>query len=325
MTDKLDTPTVAAEESSRRPSPDLIDLAELLAKLWHQRWLVAICVAIGFLYATYQVHRATFVYTAELKVTPAQSNEGARAPSVGGFGGLAARAGLSLGQSNSGSTFSLYKEGLTTRSLAAALAERPEIMHVVFAGEWNAEENRYVEPERGFVGSIAQGVKTLLGYPKHKWEAPNAARLQDYITGAVKINDNPDTGVTTLVYAHPDPAFAVQFLTQVHNIADANLRRKARLRATQYIEYLSRQLQSISLVEHRTAIAAALSEQERARMTASSSLAFAAEPVDVATPTLRPTAPRPTLMLLFGLLGGFAVGLSLALVRVLTPAKRPKA
>ncbi|MFC3712419.1 Wzz/FepE/Etk N-terminal domain-containing protein [Sphingoaurantiacus capsulatus] len=322
MNDRQDSLTGGAMSQGQQPSQEVIDLAELMARLWSRRWLILICAALGLVVAVYQIHRSTFIYTAELKVSPAQSSESGRGGALGGMAGLAARAGLSLGQSAGSSSFSLYKEGLATRSLAAALAERPDIMHVVFAGEWDAAQGKYVEPRRGLVGRTAQGVKSILGYPKHEWVAPNAARMQDYLKGAIKVVDNPETGVTTLTYGHPDPAFAARFLMEVHYIADRNLRLKARRRATQYIEYLSGQLRTISLVEHRTAIADALSEQEKARMTASSTLAFAAEPVDVATPTLRPTTPAPTLMLVFGVIGGFAVGLIGALITTLAPVRR---
>jgi LPS O-antigen subunit length determinant protein (WzzB/FepE family) len=138
--------------------------------------------------------------------------------------------------------------------------------------------------------------------------------MQEYIEGAIKVVDDPSTGIITLTYANPDPKFASDFLMRVHAVADGNLRVRARTRATQYIGYLSAQLQQITLAEHRAAVAAALSDQEKARMAASSTMAFAAEPVDVATASLRPTTPRPFVIVAVGVLGGFIIGLLAALL-----------
>lgn len=96
---------------------------------------------------------------------------------------------------------------------------------------------------------------------------------------------------------------------------DNSIRRRARDRASQYITYLSGQLQTARLVEHRSAIAQTLAEQERNRMMASSTLAYAAEPLDQVVTSLRPTEPRPALVLAIYLLVGTAIGIVAALAR----------
>lgn len=292
---------------------DVIDLAELLTDLWRQKWLIAICMALGLAVGVYKLNRATFYYTAELKVTPAQQSEGST-PRLGGLASLASRAGIGLGPASSSTPFLLYTEGVSSRSVADALAQRPDIMHVIFADEWDERTQRYVEPRRGLISSTLRPVKSLLGFPPEEWRKPDAARLQDYIKNGVKVLEDPESPVVTLQYLHPNPKFAATFLTEVHRVLDSSLRRRARDRATQYINYLAGQLQVARLAEHRSAIAQTLAEQERNRMMASSTLAYAAEPLDQVVTSLRPTQPRPALVLAISLLVGLIAGIGIALV-----------
>gem|GEM_PF-4512696 len=60
-------------------------------------------------------------------------------------------------------------------------------------------------------------------------------------------------------------------------------------------------------------------------MMASSSLAFAAEPVDPAAASLRPTNPVPTLVLIIGFVVGGVVGIGTALLTTQVSKYRERA
>jgi len=69
----------------------------------------------------------------------------------------------------------------------------------------------------------------------------------------------------------------------------------------------------VTLAEHRVALAAALSEQEKTRMLAQSSAPFAAEPPSTASTLLRPTSPRPLVFLIVAVVLEFGLGILAAL------------
>jgi uncharacterized protein involved in exopolysaccharide biosynthesis len=264
--------------------------------------------------AIFYLQRATYSYTAQLKVTAAQGNT-AGGSKLGGLATLASVAGLSAPQDPGALSFQLYTEGLKSRTVAEALARRPDIMQVIFAPEWDAAAGRFVEPTT-FVGDLSRGAKRLFGLPVYAWHAPDAARLQAIIEQSVSVDQNLESPVTTISFSHPDPRFAVKFLTALHEAVDDELRRKARNRSGEYIAYLSRQLAGVSIAEHRVALAQALSDQEKTRMMASSTMSFAAEPFGPATASLRPTKPAPMLVLATGLVMGVFLGIVAAFVRI---------
>ena len=276
----------------------------------------AACVVASLLY----LHFSNYRYTAELRVSPAQSNGGSLASKLGGLAGLASISGVSIPQDSGAVSYALYLEGLKSRYVATQLAQRPEVMTRIFANEWNPEERRFHEPSGPRV-TIVRGVKELLGLPIYPWEAPNAARLQEHLESAVKIQQNTKTSIATITYSHGDPAFAATLLGALHEAADDELRRKARIRSGEYVRYLSEQLRTVSLAEHRVALSQALAEQERMRMMSSSGLPFAADPLGPATASLRPTSPRPAIIIVFGALFGLVLGVAVALLRLQVTAR----
>lgn len=305
---------MARTEAEREPEPqigaDEIDLRELFRTLWAGRWTIMAVAGMFLVLASLYLRVATYRHTAELFLTPAQSNGASR---LSGLGGLASIAGINLPQGQGEMSFSLYQKGVYSRSLAEALARHPAIMHRVFADEWNAETGQWEQPQ-GFVPSTISMAKTVLGAPVYPWRAPEAGRMQLFLSKSVTVTEDSKNPFATLSFRHKDPAFAVYFLDVLNTELDSILREKALERSTSNIAYLSDQLGKVTIAEHRAAIAESLSEQEKERMAASSSAPYAAEPFGSASASLRPTSPKPVLVLAASLVGGVMLGSLLVLL-----------
>lgn len=290
---------------------DEIDLGELFRTLWAGRWMIAL-VALGMLVlAGIYLRVATYRHTAELFLTPAQSGGSSR---LGGLGGLASFAGINLPQDSGELSFALYQQGVHSRGLAEALSRHPDLMRTIFAAEWNAETGQWEKPE-GFVSSAITSLKNVLGVPVYDWRPPDAGRLQVFLQQEVEVTEDMKNPFVTVTFRHENPAFAVHFLTILNSELDSILRRKALERSTGNIAYLSEQLGKVTIAEHREAIAQALTEQEKERMAASSSAPYAADPFGAPSASVRPTSPRPTLVLAASLVMGGILGTLLVLVR----------
>ena len=280
----------------------LLQIGAILRAGWK---FIATSTIIFVAAAVMYLNNAAYLYTAELRVTPVESS--ASAGKLAGLAGLASVAGLSLPQDSSGMSFSLYLAGLRSREVAERLADQPEIRRTLFANEWNEQRQTFEEPSSP-LGAFAKGLKKVLGLPIYAWTPPDAARLHDRLQQDLVVVQDPKTPVVTISFSHTDPEFAARLLTATHEAVDAYLRRKALARSGQYISYLSTKLATVTLAEHRAAIAEALSEQERTRMLASSSLAYAAEPFGRAVVSMKPTSPRPAVVLSIALIVGLLAG-----------------
>lgn len=305
-----DSNAVIARE---RNDAGTLDLKELFDSLWAGRWVLLACMVASFVVALVYLNTTTYKYTAQMKVTPVSSTSSVGS-SLGGLSGLASIAGVNLAQGQGASPFQLYTEGLDSQVVAEALARRRDLMQVIFKSEWDERTQRFVEPERGPVGRIVRGVKAVLGLPVYAWRPPGSAHLQLYLSERVMLTQNAKTSVATITYEDEDPRFAVKLLSAIHEELDESLRQKALARANLYIDYLSRQLQRVTLIEHREALAQALAEQEKMRMMASSRLAFAAEPFGAASSSLYPTSPKPIPVLVLAVMFGAAVGVGIVMV-----------
>jgi hypothetical protein len=278
------------------------EIASLVTK---EKWKLLVIIAAFIVIAIIYLNHATYYYTATMNVTPVQTSS--NSSKLGNFAGLASIAGVSLPQDSSSMSFVLYTEGLRSRLAADTLSRDPVIMQSVFKSEWNAQQARFVEPNAP-LKPVIRAAKTILGLPQYRWRAPDSARLQAYLHQEIKIIQNPKSPVATIIYSNPDADFAGTMLSSLNKVVNNSLRQRSLNRSNDSIAYLTQQMERVTLAEHREAIAAALSEQEKQRMFASSSMPFAAEPFGGIIVSLRPTSPQPAIVLIAAVFAGLVAG-----------------
>lgn len=298
---------------SLRRNPDEIDLGEVFRQVWARRWLVLAITVASLCLAVLYLNLATYRYTASQTVTPTDADTAVMTSSLGSLSDLAKIGGINLPSSNNVFPFMIYTESLRSRNVANLLAKDETIMRRVFANEWNPSVNAFEEPESA-LRSLTGAIKQFLGLPRAPWKEPDSARLHEYMQREVSVIEDPKKPFVTIKFEHHDPEFAVYFVSRMHEEIDNQLRQNALRRSEESIRYLSDQLSRVTLAEHRAALAATLSEQEKSRMSASRSGPFAADIFAPAVASRRPTSPNVLLVLLIGLFGGFVVALATALV-----------
>lgn len=291
---------------SHDPDSDEIDLLALAVAIWKRRWIVIGAIIASLAVAILYLNVATYKYTAELKVIPSQSS-GMGSGSAGGLASLASFAGVNLSKEGGVAPFEQYLEGIKSGLVANTLSDQSAIMKVLFQTEWDENKQAFVE-KRGLIGSTIRGMSQLLGLPIYPWQEPNTARLQRFIQRNIVVSESSKSQFVTISFEHPDPKFASYFLAVLHEALNEELRLNALVRSTKYIEYLTEQLQKVTIAEHREALVQALGEQEKFRMTASSGLAYAADSFGDVTTSLKPTSPRPAVVIVMSVILGGILG-----------------
>lgn len=285
----------------------LLDLVAMIRR----RWRALLLPVVGaLLVAIIYMHLATYKYQAELAVAPPQTSSSASLSGAlgGNLGGLAALAGVGGASGGGGLNFQLYREAIFQRQTAETLAREPWVMQTIFQSDWDAARQSWAEPA-GPLRRVRNSVIALLGIRGRDWSAPDAAKLQEYIGERVKVATSSKTPVVTISFEHPDPVFAARFLNRIHVVVDNNLKARLLSRTSENIDYISMKLQQVTIAEHRQALAQALSEQEKLRMTASSSVSFAAEPFGKAASSRRPVSPNPLIVLAAAIGAGLVIGM----------------
>src|SRR5262245_55711139 len=125
-------------------SLSLGQIALIVLKGWY---FIIICLGIALAVAINYLQTATYIYSAQMQVTPPQSSDNASSNRLGGaIGGLASLAGVALSSGQSGSQFQLFVESLTSRDLTDALAQNEPLMKTLFADQWDEATQTWHEP-----------------------------------------------------------------------------------------------------------------------------------------------------------------------------------
>jgi hypothetical protein len=289
----------------------------LLRPLITRWYVVAAAMLLGVFAALLWQAVRTPMYTASSVVAATRDEAASLADRVGGLGGLAAMAGVSL-PGGSTTEFDKFKFLVMSERLASYQVETRQILPIVFHRNWDAEAKRWRRP----TGPV-QAVKDLLWpvFGLDPWVPPDAEALARYYARNLVQRENKDSGLVELSLQADRPGVARELLGL--NIRDANaiLRGDAALRATERAAYLRRQLQIADVVEHRANLARMLSIEEQTLMLVSTSLPFAAELVQPVTVTNQPTSQRPVLFALIGGLVGLSLGSFVALLMPLAPRR----
>jgi hypothetical protein len=279
---------------------------------WRTQWrLMCACALATLLLSLVYLHFATYRYSITLQVTAATGHGGGLPK---GLGGLASLAGLALPNPEDDIPFELYIHGLTSRQTADLLAQDGEFMHAMFAEQWNEALGRWVEP-RGIVPTLRHLFHTVLGGPQPAWGPPDGAALHKRLVKEIRVDRKKANPVVSLSISSRDPAVGRMLLWKLHQQSDGILRERTLKRTSEYITYLQDKLRSVDVTEYRQALTDILTEQEKTRMVASSTLPFAAEPFGRPTSLATPTEPNQLLVIAGGILAGLALGTLLALKR----------
>ena len=277
------------------------DVRELLNDMFCQRWRICLAVIMGLLLAIVYLHLARYEYSATLKIVPT-SSAGSGLGSK--FGGLASLAGVSLPGDLGNANFDQFVETIYSLDVASVLAKDQNLMQQIFPEQWDLRTKSW-QPPQGMVHSLIRGLKSLLGVPTEQWTPPGSIQLQDYIAKYVTSTDKPKKALTTLEFSHPNRNFAAHFLLALESAADNQLRQRSLERTSVYINYLTQKLETVTVAEHRQALSELLSNQEKVRMVASSTASFAVEIIGEPVTPLKPSSPKPQVVLPAGvILGG---------------------
>lgn len=303
----MDTVEPAMAEANDAVAPWIGEMLRAIRARWP---LVLGIAAAFFLVALVYLRNTPYTYTVGMRVSSAQATS--QPGGLGALGGIAAIAGLGGGLSSDTATpFKLYLEGLTSREVATRLSHDPEIMHAVFASQWDASTKSWHQPPSALRG-IKNAVFSVLGLPVYPWSPPGAAELQEYLARTVVVNQNTKSPLVTLTVESADPAFAIKFLTRLHEADDAFVREQAKARTESNIDYLRSKVDDIRLTQFRQVLFNAIAEQGQQMMLVNAAAPYAAEPFGPATASPRPTAPRPIPVLVGATVAGLIAGLALA-------------
>lgn len=262
----------------------------------------------GLVAGSIYLHFATYRYAASLSMVEAKNET----PLPSGMMRIASLAGIGLKEDSS--KLDQYLASIRSQDVAKRLATDQKLMHRVFDDQWDDAKRVWQDPAKNLRAFI-DFAKAILGVPITPWAPPGPAEMQRFIDKSVDSFTDIKTNITTVTVVNPDPAFASALLARLHAEADNQVRHRTIAKSGQYVEYIARRLPTVTLSEHRVALAQVLSEQEAQMMMASAVGSYAVDPLGAIAVSPRPVSPKPVAVLLATMTLGLFAGMGVAFLR----------
>lgn len=292
---------------------DEIDLKELFLALWRGKLTIVFICAIALFGGARYLHKAERTFSVKAVYKPVA--EDTQGPNLGGFGGLASLAGISL-PSSSGSDFTAFQALLTSEEVADILMGDQNLLHSLFKSEWNAETETFTQPEKSvrgrFIGVLK---KTLTGNEQSDYVAPNSQRLSNVLAKLVNVSVDKSTGYLAVSAEAADPQIRINLIQKMASITDNLLKQRYVSNAEATLAFYQEKITLARSREQREALAKLMAQEDQRLMLAARGKNFVVEPLMRPTASLRPTSPKASLILALSIvLGGF-LGSALVLIR----------
>lgn len=145
-----------------------------------------------------------------------------------------------------------------------------------------------------------------------------SARPEDvaiYLKHSINSSKIGETSLTRLTYTHPDPVFAAEFLTHLHETTDTIIRTRVKETTKARITYLEEALMRTHNEDHKRALTDLLMEQEQIAMLAAMTEAFSARIIEPSTTSPEPVWPTSLPIIFMFIILGAGGGFTLSLYR----------
>lgn len=261
------------------------------------------CVLLSIVY----LHIAKPRYAVRMEITAASSSEQQH---LGGLGAISSLAGINLGGEGS-PQFKVFLGSLQSPVAADAVVSDQELLRAIFYREWADSDHQWREPP-SHIRPALHWVGRILGWKFPAWAPPGVSRVFDYLNDQLKVIRDTKSGVVTLEIDSDKPEVAARILLTLNSAMNERLRQHDLEHATSDIDYLTKRLLEVNVVEYRSALVSNLAEQEKSRMQASAPLPYASDVLGKPMISSKPVSPKPLAVWFAGIIVGGLLGLWVA-------------
>jgi uncharacterized protein involved in exopolysaccharide biosynthesis len=250
-------------------------------------WIGSITLAFGLI-AGINAYFSPKWYEAAVVLSPVATSAasglaGAGSGSgLGALGGLAAMAGLNIGNDSkkSESVATLVSEALTERYI-----EENNLLPIIYEKKWDAARHTWKKIDKN---------------------TPTLWKTYQYFKKSLRaVETDTKTGIISLKITWKDPALAATWANGLANLTNKVLREKAIRESERNIAYLSDEAAKTNIVEARQAIYSIMQGEINRAMLARGADEYAFKIIDPARTPERKTSPITTLWGVVGMFVGF--------------------
>lgn len=265
------------------PEEDEIDLLEYWNVLWKKRKLILSASFLAAFLAAGLSLLMPNIYQAEALLAPVGGESKGGGSILGGLGGLASLAGVSLGGDSS------VEENIAvikSRGFIWGFVKDEKLMPILFEDAWDDEANQWIAENE-------EDQPTLWG----AWRV---------LSGALGVSVDKNSGLVRLTIDWKDPEVAALWATKIVTRINTYLREEAIAQSKKKLEYLNNELNKTKIAENRQALYSLISSEQKQAMLANTQQDFAFRVIDAAVVPDRKIKPkRSTIVIVSAFVVGF--------------------
>lgn len=281
---------VMPEQGYGGTADDGISLRELWNVLWRGKWLIILVTVIFAVSSVAYALLATEWYRAEVLLAPAEQRS---TQALGGqLGGIAALAGVSIGNGDSAEAIAVLK----SREFAREFIEDLGLLPVFFYEQWDPDSGAWLSDN-----------------PEQWPETRDAIRY--FHENVLHVSESRDSGLVTLGVEWTQPEVAAVWAKQIVVRLNERLRKRALEEAETNVAFLRAELAQTGVVTLQQSIGRLLESELQKLMLARGNKEFAFRVIDGAVPPKQRIRPKRALIAVVGtMLGGMLAILGVLLL-----------
>ncbi len=269
-----------------------IDVLELLAALWRDKWLViavtGLCTLAGVAYALI----AKEWFQADV-ILLQQTDNKSMSSGLAQLGGLASLAGINIPGSGSAQAPVAVLKSL---DFAREFIQDKNLITVLLVDEWDAKAGHW-----------------KVTNPKKQPDIRDAVKFFDKTVRAVA--EDKKTGLVTMSITWTDPVVTADWANTLVDRVNARLREQAMLEAQRNIEYLRGEMSATSVTSLQQSIGKVLESEMQKLLLARGRDEYAFKTIDHAFPPKTRVKPQRVVVVITGFILGGVLSLFLVMLR----------
>lgn len=267
---------------------DEIDLRNLIKTLWAGKLIIVMCtVIVAAVFVSYAL-LATEIYRSQASVQIRDEDRGSLTSELGG---LAALAGISVGDKNQNRELTIT--ALKSRAVIQRMIEEENLLPILYARDWDATNKRWQTPN-----------------PPTPWKA-----YERFTNNVLNVSEDRKTGIVTIAIEWNDPVLAAAWVDKLIVRVNAFVNEGTIREAEQNLKFLDQQTKTTSVVELQKTIFSMMEGEIKRLMLARNPDTAPLRVIDPAVVPERRVRPKRALIGILGILSGGLLGGIIVLTR----------
>ena len=290
---------------------DEIDLRELFGVLWSGKIKIIVITAVFAVASVIYALSVPNQYKATTVLAPSQSDGGALSSALGGLGGFASFAGVSIGGGKS-SESQIAQQIMKSWSFVDSFIADNDLAVEVYAAEgWSKgsgdlqiNQNVYDSESGDWLIEDSDGNIT----PPTSWE------LFKVFSGMLSVSEDKKSGLVSVSMEYYSPEVAKEWLDRYVSAINEHMQSRQIAKVSNNIDYLEAQIDKTSIAEMREVFYTIIEEQTKNKMVAEASPDYAFVAVSPSMVPEEKSQPKRALICILGTLLGGMLSVLLVLV-----------